>query len=803
MYFRISHLFALCLLLGFGFSLSAQNQGTIKGYVRDARDGETLIGATILVQGTNTGVVTNEYGFYSLTLPNGVYTLEVDYLGYSKVVQQVELAITATVNFELREEGAVLQEVVVTATTEDNNVTERQMSVERLDVGTIKKMPSLLGETDVLRSIQLLPGVTTVGEGAAGFNVRGGSIDQNLVILDEAPVYNSSHLFGFFSVFNPDAVKGVQLYKGGIPARYGGRLSSILDVRMREGNQRQFQVDGGIGTIFSRLSVEAPIVKDKSSLLVAGRRSYIDVLARPFLTGDLDNTKLYFYDLTLKTNYKFSEKDQIFLSGYLGRDVFGTGSAAAFSWGNTTTTLRWNHLFSDRLFSNITAYYSDYDYAILFGDEPEADRFDWEASIVNLSVKPELTWYINPNSVLRFGGQSILYRFEPANAVAVSGGETIDISLDEQRALESAAYIEHDVSLGEARKLQLNYGLRISHFAYLGGNDIYTFDQTVPIGEKRPLLETRSTERGEIIEDYFNFEPRLGLQYQLNKISSLKASYQRTAQYIHLLSNTVASIPLDLWTPSTNNIAPQLADQVAIGYFRNFANNAWELSTETYYKQFYDLVEFVDGANLQLNQFVEGELITGEGRAYGLEMQLKRNKGKVNGWLAYTLARTERLVEGVNNDDWYPTRFDQLHNLSLTVFYDINKRTTFSANFVYNTGSPITLPSSGYYQFGGTLFIPNIDSDARNNARLPDYHRLDLSLTRQRRQTKKDGTPKRFTGEWVFGIYNVYGRRNAFNIYGGQDDLRPVAGEPINVQARRLSVVGSLVPAVSYNFSFR
>ena len=777
-------------------------EGTIKGYVRDAANGETLIGATVQVDGQGVGTTTNVYGFYSLTLPDGAYELVVSYLGYEDVRREVALALTATEDFELAESGEQLVEVVVTGEVQDANVSERQMSVERLDMRTIQKMPALLGEKDVLRSIQLLPGVTSVGEGAAGFNVRGGSIDQNLVLLDEAPVYNSSHLFGFFSVFNPDAVKGVELYKGGIPARFGGRLSSILDVRMREGNNKGFQADGGIGTIFSRLSLEAPIVKDRSSFLVAGRRSYIDILAQPFLPETFEGTRLSFYDLTLKTNYRFSDRDQVFLSGYFGRDVFGLGNAASFDWGNATATLRWNHLFTDRLFANVTAYYSDYDYAINFGGDRDGDNFDWDASIVNNAVKPELTWYLRPDNAIRFGGQAIHYRFEPANAVAESRGETIDISLTDQRALESAAFAEHEVALLDEGRLKLNYGLRASHFAYLGGADVFTFGEA-PVGRKRPLVDVEGTDRGEVVTTYFNLEPRASAQFQLDRASSLKASYQRTAQYIHLLSNTVASIPLDLWTPSTNNVRPQLADQVALGYFRNFAGDRYEFSVETYYKDYRQLVEYIDGADLQLNQLVEGELVEGDGRAYGAELQLRKAEGRFSGWVAYTLARTERLVPGVNNGAYYPTRFDQLHNLSVTAFYDLRERLTASANFVYNTGTPITLPTSGYSQLGGLLYVPNVDNQGRNNRRLPDYHRLDLAVTLDARPNKSDGTAKRFVGQWVFSAYNVYGRRNPFNISTQQREARPAPGQTPAVFAEQLAVVGSIVPAVSYNFTFK
>jgi hypothetical protein len=785
------------LLFALVTSATAQDRVTVKGYVRDAGNGETLIGATVLLSGTSKGTTTNEYGFYSLTVDPGNYTLVATYLGYEDVRRDVELIGNATEDFEMGESGTALAEVVVTAKEEDNNVSAVQMSVENLQMSTIERLPALLGEVDVLRSIQLLPGVTSVGEGAAGFNVRGGSIDQNLVILDEAPVFNSSHLFGFFSVFNPDAVKGVKLYKGGIPARYGGRLSSILDVRMREGNNKQLEVQGGIGTIFSRLSVEAPIIKDKSSFLLAGRRSYIDVLAAPFLGDNLAGTKLNFYDLTLKTNYKFSDKDQVFLSGYLGRDVFAPGDQAGFSWGNTTGTLRWNHLFNDQLFSNLTLYYSDYDYAINFGDDPEEDAFDWDASIVNFSAKPEFSYFLSPDNVIRFGGQGIYYRFEPANAVAVSDGTEIDISINNQWAIESAVFIENELNLLK-NKLKLNYGVRLSHFAYLGGRPVYEFGEAPREGFARPLTDVRQTERGETIKDWFNFEPRAAVQYQLTPASSLKASYQRTAQYIHLLSNTTASIPLDIWTPSTNNIDPSLADQLAVGYFRNFKNNTYEASLELYYKDFQNLVDYVDGADLVLNEFVEGQTLAGEGRAYGTEFQLKKVKGRFNGWISYTLAKSERLTPGVNNNEYYDNRFDQTHNFNITGFYDLSERATLSATFVYNTGTPVTLASAGYYQLG--YFIPHNEQGGRNNFRIPDYHRLDVSVTLDPKKEKAD---RRWQGQWVFGVYNLYGRRNAFTVSGTQSEGRVVLGQPIMTEANQLSVVGSIIPSISYNFKFK
>lgn len=785
-------LLGLCCLSLAQLSLS-QDRYTISGYITDGSNGETLIGANVALEGSSSGATTNVYGFYSVTVDGGDYVMVTSYIGYQDQRTEVSLTSDMTLDIELSEGGTQLTEIVVTAEEKDQNVRDIQMSVNKLDMRTIEKVPTLLGETEVLRTIQLLPGVTSVGEGAAGFNVRGGSIDQNLVLLDESPVYNSSHLFGFFSVFNPDAVKDVKLYKGGIPARYGGRLSSILDVRMKEGNKKELEVNGGVGTVFSRLSVEAPIVKDKSSFIIAGRRSYIDVLAKPFLPEENSDAVLNFYDLTLKTNYKISDKDQLFLSGYFGRDNFGFGSAAGFNWGNNTGTLRWNHLFSQKLFFNLTTYYSNYDYQINFGDD-DMNSFDWNSRIINYSAKPEFSYFISPESVLRFGGQGIYYVFEPANSVAVSNGETIDISVDNQYAVESNVFVEHEVSFWD--RFQLNYGLRLSRFDYLGGRDVYTFEEVEP-GREKVLTDVRFAERSETVADYMRLEPRVALNVELGAASSLKASYNRTAQYIHLLSNTTASTPVDIWTPSTNNIVPQMADQVAVGFFQNLNNNTLELSAEAYYKKFTDLIDYIDGADLILNEFVEGQTTTGQGRAYGLELQAKKSAGKASGWLSYTLARTERQVDGINNNEWYASRFDQTHNLSLTGFYDINKRISVSANFTYITGTPTTFATSRYMQQG--IVIPNVDGEQRNNVRIPDYHRLDLSMTID----GKERPNRRWDGQWVIGVYNVYSRRNAFSIYFGQDDARPLPQQPVNTSATRLSVIGNFIPSISYNFKFK
>ena len=772
--------------------MSAQENYTISGYITDAESGETLIGATALVKEIGNGAVSNEYGFYSISVPKGKYTLEFSYIGFGNVIKPFSLSANYKLDVEMSEMKNELAEVVVTAKEEDGNVREVSMSVNKLDITTIKSMPTLLGEVEIIRSLQLLPGVNSVGEGATGFNVRGGSIDQNLILLDEAPVYNSSHLFGFFSVFNPDAVKDVKLYKGGIPSRYGGRLSSILDVRMKEGNKKRLNINGGVGFIFSRLSVEAPIIKDKSSLIVAARRSYIDILAKPFLSESLDGSQLNFYDLTLKTNYDINDKNRLFLSGYFGRDNFGFGDQAGFNWGNKTGTIRWNHLFSERLFSNLTFYFSDYDYQIKFGNDSQ-NKFDWNASIQNIGVKPEFSFFLKPGNLLKFGGQSILYTFDPGNAVGVSEGEERDFSLPQKYAMENAIYVENEIDISTT--IKANYGLRLSSFTYLGKGTAYEYADGIP-GERR--YATSATEYGDwkSIKTYYNFEPRLSLQMQLSSNNSIKASYNRTTQYIHLVSNTTAATPVDVWTPSTNNIRPSTADQVAFGYFQNLNDNTYELSAEVYYKTMNNLVDYIDGADLLLNQFIEGDLIEGKGRAYGIELMAKKTKGKFSGWLSYTLARTERQTPGISGGEWYASRFDQLHNLSLTGFYEINDRWTTSANFAFNTGSPTTFPTTRYTIQG--FVVPHNANEERNNVRLPNYHRLDLSITRK--GEIKEG--KRWTGDWVFSVYNVYNRKNAFSIFFAQEDGRIPIGSSVNTDAYRLSVIGSFIPSVSYNFKF-
>jgi hypothetical protein len=767
---------------------------TVSGYIKDAANGEGLIGVSVYVKETGTGAVTNSYGFFAVTVPPGTYNLIISYLGYARQTKIVDLTErNVRLDLELSQEGKQLQEVVVSTTREDDNVKNIEMSVNKIDVKTLKRIPALLGEVDVVRSIQLLPGVSTVGEGATGFNVRGGSIDQNLVLLDEAPIYNSSHLFGFFSVFNPDAVKDVKLIKGGIPSNYGGRISSILDVRLKEGNAKKAELNGGIGLIFSRLSYERPLFKGKGSFIVAARRSYADVLAQPFLNKDLKGAKFYFYDLTAKANYHINDKNTVFLSGYLGRDVFG--SDFGFNWGNATISARWNHVFSNRLFLNTTAYYSNYDYSLntdLKQKSPD-DFFRTDSRIVNYSLKPDFSLFLGKNTIT-FGGQAIIHDFQPGTATAASSGAVRTFGVANKHALESALYVGNEQQF--TPKLQLQYGLRYSLFNYVGPGEAYTFQTDVPFGTRREVVTTVAYRGSDVIKTYGNWEPRFSAKYDLSPNSSLKLSYNRLAQYIHLISNTTASTPLDVWTTSTNNIKPQIADQIAGGYFKNFGKSSgtgseFEASVEVYYKWLQNQIDYIDGASLILNKYLEGDLLSGKGRAYGAEFFIKRNTGVVNGWVSYTLAKTERQVNGINNNNWYPTRFDKRHVLTSVLLFDpLNaKRWNFSATFTYASGTPGTFPT-GRFEYDGHV-TPIYE--ARNNYRIPAYHRLDLAATLQGR--KRAG--KRKDDNWVFSVYNVYARKNAFSVY-----FQPNTDNPRVTEAIRYSVFATLIPSVTYNFKF-
>lgn len=778
-------------------SALGQSKFTISGYVKDAANGEALIGATIYIKSLGTGATTNVYGFYSLTLESGAYDLEVSYIGFTTQAKSLILSENIRLDIELQSEERQLEEVVVISTKDQEGAKALEMSTNRLDVKTILKIPAFLGEADVIKSLQQLPGVSTVGEGASGFNVRGGSVGQNLILLDEATVYNSSHLLGFFSVFNPDAVKDTKLYKGAIPAQFGGRIASLLDVRMKEGNNKEYEVNGGIGTIFSRAAVEGPLFDGDGSFIVAGRRSYADVLARPFVEVLQEGGALNFYDLTGKANYNINKRNRIFISGYTGRDKFFFDKNQGFSWGNNTGTIRWNKIFNDRLFANFSGIFSRYDYSLQFG-ENDLDNFKWNSSIRNITFKPSFSYFINANNEISFGAEVNYYSFEPANASGTSNGDKIDISLPEKYNLESALYLGNSQRL--ASKVFVDYGLRFSYFAGFGPGTQYTYNDTIP-GRRRTVISEENFDQGDITSTYQNFEPRVSMKVELNEVSSIKASYNRMAQYLHLISNTTASNPLDVWTPSSNNTKPELSDQWALGYFRNFGKEQmFEFSVEAYYRKTQNQIDYIDGADLLINEYLEGDLLPGEGRAYGLEFYLQKKVGRFTGWAAYTLARTELKVNGINRNEWYAARFDQTHNLKLSGFYDLSKRWSASANFSLVSGTPSTFPTSRFVVQG--MLIPYNAQDSRNNVRLPAYHRLDVSFRLEGKTVKRNGNARKNSDYWVFGVYNLYARKNPFSIYFTQGKDRVAQGAPINSEARQLSIIGTVIPAISYNFNF-
>jgi len=782
-------------------SYSQSAKATISGYIKGAADGEAMIGAGVFVEELKKGATTNEYGFYSLSIPKGTYVVKFLYIGHRTQVKTVELDKDIKINIDLEEESQQAEEVVVTGEKMeiDANVKSNQMSVNKLDIKTINKIPPLLGEVDVIRSLQLLPGVSTVGEGASGFNVRGGSIDQNLILLDEAPVYNSSHLFGFFSVFNPDAVKDVKLLKGGIPAQFGGRISSLLDIRMKDGNNKKFELNGGIGLLSSRFSVEGPILKEKASFILAGRRTYFDLFFPLASDPQLKSTVAYFYDLTAKVNYKIDDKNKVFASGYFGRDKFGFGSAFGFEWGNATTSLRWNHVFGNRLFSNITAFYSNYDYTLNI--EAGKDGFKWQSQIENLSVKPEFTFYLDDKNTITFGGQVLHYDFLPGKTTIVSNNEEVVNRLSDKFAFENSIYLSNEQQV--SNKLSFTYGLRYSNFLHKGPGTKLILGDTVE-GIKIPIVSLADVPRSENIAQYGNFEPRFAAKFELSSKRSIKAGYNRMAQYIHLLSNTQASVPLDVWAPSNNNIKPQIGDQVSLGYFENFVvkDIDYEFSTEVYYKQMQNQIDYIDGADLLLNRELDSELLSGDGRAYGIEFYVNKRKGRLNGWVSYTLSRTERQVAGINEGNWYPTRFDKRHNLSVVANYQLSTQWSLSSNFVLSSGVPGTFPTNRVEYQG--FIIPQNAENLRNNYRLPAYHRLDFAATYEPKANKN----RRWKGSWTFGLYNVYARKNPFGIYFRQQppsdapSIQDRVLQSTNTQAVRFAVLGIAVPSVTYNFSF-
>lgn len=787
---RINYLFFLSTFLLLISNLSlAQEKFTLSGFVSDIDSKETLIGVNIIVPELQIGTITNEYGFYSLTLPEGDYVLQINYLGYRIKKENIILNEDITKNFELNQQSETLDEIILEENIETLNIKSPQMSVNRLAINTIKKIPAVLGEADIIKSITLLPGVTNAGEGASGFNVRGGAADQNLILLDEAIIFNSSHLFGFFSVFNPEAIKDIRLFKGGIPSLYGGRASSVLNIYQKEGNKNEFKSQGGVGLISSRLLLEGPLKKGKSSFLIGGRSSYAHLFLP--LIESIDNNKAYFYDLNTKLSYNLNEKNTMYLSGYFGRDVFDIDNLFDLAYGNSVANFRWNHLFSNKLFSNLSLIYSDYDYTLDFG----LAEFDWNLGITNFNFKYDFKNYLNDRIKLEYGLNSIYYKFDPGLIQPTEETSPIQTrKLEDKFAFENALY--SGLNYNFKKNINLQLGLRLSQFIRLGqklntyqnNNPLLYIDSSKAYEEAVPTGSITYS-KGDVIKTFTKLEPRFSLAYQIRSNQSVKLSYNRMAQYLHLISNTNSPTPIDVWAPSGKFIDPQLLDQFAIGYFKTFKNNSYNIELEAFHKIIENRLDYIDGAELIANDAIEQVLLSGEAKASGLELLIRKNEGRLTGWIAYTLSRSEQRTPGrnqnevgINNGEWYFTPYDKTHDISITSNYNLNKKWDFNLNFIYQTGQPITYPNA-QYQFSG-FSIPNFES--RNSSRLPSYNRLDVSAIL---------TPDNNKGQWVFGVYNVYNRKNAASIRF-QENLDTGINE-----ALRLTIFG-IIPSVTYNFKF-
>jgi hypothetical protein len=783
----IRFLFLFCLICGFQFS-DAQTKATLNGYIKDKANGEELIGVSVYLPDLKAGTITNAYGFYSITVPPGQYRVQVSYLGFHTHELNVDLSKDVTLNIELEEEATQMQEIVVTDKPIDVNVAGIQMSRNSLNLDQVKKLPALFGEVDIVKNIQMLPGVVTAGEGTSSFFVRGGGADQNLILIDEAPIYDASHLGGMVSVFNADVIKESELYKGGIPARFGGRLSSILEVRTRDGNNKNFSAAGGIGTLASRLMVEGPIKKDKSSFILSGRTSNLGLYLK---AADTDNG-VNFYDLNAKVNWRASNKNRFFVAGYSGRDKISfDGGDAGFGWGNSTVTVRWNHLFNERLFSNTTLIGSIFDYSLEIKDPIQG--FRWTSNLQEVSLKNDLSWFLNTSNEVTFGYHLTGRRFSPAriepNASSSIFQETV---FPKMYALDHAIYVSNQQRLSS--KLMLDYGVRLSIFQNVGEGEVFLYEDPRDNADIN-RIDTLRYKQWETIRAYVNAEPRFGMRYSLSDEQSIKLSYNRMVQNTHLVSAGTVPLPFNTWNPSGYYLKPQLADQVALGYFHNLKQNSIEVSVETYYKKMSNVTDFADNAEIMLNRDLSTEFRQGDSWSYGAEFMVNKTQGRLTGMVTYTWSKAFREIDGVNNSIRFPASYDRRNVANVTAAYDLNGRWSFGGTFTYSTGRPITIPS-GKYEFGS--YQPDIVSE-RNGYRLPAFHHLDLSATLNPRRNEN----RRFKGQWVFSLYNVYNRQNAFTVYTRtrQDDEGNIIGDGTEKEAR-LIYLFPIMPFVTYNFKF-
>jgi hypothetical protein len=783
---RIFYRSLVLILLIASMNVSGQARYTLNGYIRDTLSGETIIGATLRVNGSS--VASNQYGFFSLTLPEGEYEAIVSHASYQTTSYKILLKENLEQSFYLLPRTAALNEVVVYSRRRDGNVREAQMGKVDLSMSQVRTLPAFMGEVDILKTIQLLPGVQSAGEGNAGFYVRGGGPDQNLIMLDDAVVYNTGHLFGFFSIFNSDAIKNTSLIKGGMPAQYGGRLSSVLDVTMKDGNLNNFQAEGGIGLIASRISLQGPIKKEKASYMVSARRTYIDAIAKPFVSKESNfyGSGYYFYDLNAKINYRFSEKDKIYLSGYFGRDVFtfrNTERAfrANIPWGNSTGTLRWNRVFNRKLFANTTLVFNDYNFN--FGAAQNNFEVNLASGIRDYSAKADFDFYPSSRHKIKFGALSTYHKFIPNVASGRQDSVVFKPSNESVKyALENALYIQDDWEVSE--KVRINYGIRWSGFTQLGPYTVYEKD------ENQNKLDSIEYSGFSKVKHYAGFEPRLTLRYGLNDRTSFKGSVTRNLQFIHLVSNSGTTLPTDLWVPSTFRVKPQLSWLYAAGLFKNFNNNAWETSVEVYYKSMQNQIEYREGYTPSLRD-PEEEFVFGKGWSYGAEFYLNRSRGRLTGWIGYTLSWTWRKFEELNEGNKFPAKFDRRHDLSVVAAYELNKKWKLGGVFVYATGNATSLPER-FYIMNGVL---SQEYSAINQYRLPAYHRIDLSAT----YTPVPKKERRIKSSWVFSVYNLYNRMNPYFIYFAQEGS-PAAGN-LNIQAKQVSLF-PILPSVTWNFRF-
>jgi hypothetical protein len=769
------NLVCFVLLSFFCGSTFASTKHSISGTITDNSTGESLIGASVIVtELVGTGATTNAYGYYSLTLPEGKYTLMVSYLGYKTISTTVSFTENKQISFKLEPETRQLNDVEIIALRKNHNITSTEMGAEKLEIKEISKIPVLFGEADIMKTLKLTPGIKSVGEGSGGMYVRGGNNSQNLILLDEATVYNADHLLGFFSTFNSDAIKDIQMFKGTAPSEYGGRISSVLDVKMNDGNNQKYHVGGGIGLISSRLNIEGPIVEDKSSFLITGRRTYADLFLKLSTDELINNNQLYFYDLNAKLNYKINNKNRLFLSGYFGRDVFEFQDRFGINWGNSTGTIRWNHIWNERLFSNTSIIYSDFDYNV---DIMQDAGFSLTSMIKNWNLKHEFQFFSNNKNTVSFGLSSIYQTIIPGQLELSEDSDILPLVLQKKHASDNAIYANHVWK--PSYNLNINYGVRLSAYYLLGPGEFYTYKN----GE---VNSTTTYGKGEIVQNYVNIEPRINIAWILNDQSSLKTSYTRNTQNLHLVSNSTSSMPTDIWISSSNNVKPEISDQLSLGYFLNFSKDKYQFSSEIYYRWMQNQIDLKNGADINANDKIEGELLFGVGRAYGLELLLKKKTGKITGWIGYTYSTSERRIDGVNNDKWYPAKQDIKHDVSVVGIYELNKKWSVSASWVYNTGNAVTFPSGKYIINGNVQYYYT----ERNGYRMPDYHRLDIGATRSLKKTKQ------FESSLNFSVYNAYGHKNPFSIDFQQDENDP--SKTVAVK----TYLFTYVPSITYNFKF-